>query len=55
MTKRKPYDHPAIAIPVVIAFLVCVFFAWRWFDGYRAGIWAEELRKAGVTAPQVPK
>jgi type VI protein secretion system component VasF len=39
----------------IVAILAVAFFAWRWFEGYRASIWAAEMRRAGVAAPEVTK
>lgn len=40
-----------LVVVAFVAFIVGAWFVWRWFEGYRASIWAEELRKSGVTAP----
>lgn len=51
--KRQPENwwQAILAVALVVAFLVGAWSLWRWFEGYRASIWAEELRKSGVTAP----
>lgn len=35
----------------ILGILTGAFLAWRWSEGYRASIWAAEMRKAGVAAP----
>ena len=49
--QRDSWWEILLAVAAVAAVVVGGFYAWRWFEGYRASIWAAEMRKAGVAAP----
>jgi hypothetical protein len=53
--RRSESKSNRIAAVIAVAALVPIgigaFYAWQWFESYRASIWAAEMRKAGVAAP----
>lgn len=55
MNKRKPDVWLAVAVTaLLVAFFVVSIFATRFYEQWRASIWAEEMRKAGVKT-EAPK
>lgn len=49
MNKRKDDVWMAVAVTaLLVAFFVVSIFAARYYERWRASIWAEEMRKAGV-------
>lgn len=53
--RQRTIVVPILVVMALLALCVIAAYGQRNWERYRAGIWAEELRKAGVTAPQVPK
>lgn len=51
MTKQDDRPYTILLVILLLGIMVVSFFVYRWQEQWRASIWAEELRKAGVTAP----
>lgn len=57
MTRSKQVGEVAqiiLAVAAFVAFLAFVFWIYTVAERYRASLWAEEMRKAGVKT-EVPK
>lgn len=51
MRKQDDRYQTLLLVAFCLGLMVVGFFVYRWQEQWRASIWAEELRKSGVTAP----